>query len=40
MNQREPVEGYDDHLEPVIREAREARLERELAQRSDHRAKL
>lgn len=26
MNRRDPVEGYEEHLEPVIRGAREARL--------------
>lgn len=26
MNKREPVEGYEEHLEPVIRAARESRL--------------
>lgn len=29
MNQRDPVEGYEEHLEPLIRGARERRLEAE-----------
>lgn len=40
MNQRDPVEGYEEHLEPVIRRAREARVRGELAARSGCRAKL
>ncbi|CAM9289866.1 unnamed protein product [Scytosiphon promiscuus] len=31
MNQRDPVEGYEEHLEPVIRGAREARIRAEKA---------
>lgn len=29
MNARDPVEGYEEHLGPVIRGAREARLDTE-----------
>ena len=29
MNARDPVEGYEEHLQPVIRGAREARLDAE-----------
>lgn len=31
LNARDPVEGYEEHLEPVIRGAREARLAAETA---------
>lgn len=31
MNGRDPVEGYEEHLEPVIRGAREARVGAETA---------
>lgn len=31
MNARDPVEGYEEHLEPVIRGAREARLDASTA---------
>lgn len=30
MNRRDPVEGYEEHLEPVIRGGRERRLEAEV----------
>ena len=26
LNERDPVDGYEEHLEPIIRGAREARL--------------
>lgn len=29
MNARDPVEGYEEHLEPLIQGAREARLDAE-----------
>lgn len=35
MNQRDPVEGYEEHLQPVIRGAREARLAAEVAAAAD-----
>lgn len=31
MNRRDPVDGYEEHLEPVIRGARAARLNGEVA---------